>query len=138
MVDMSNKPNEGNNYSYFNVDQYGNQAGGGQIGMNQPGDPYVDPNNPNLMNLNQPVEDPNNLVEGLKQPSEEEIKKKEAEAKLAAELAAKLKENPIQKEFKNIFKGSDFYDNDKYRRRLMHLLFYCIIQDLLILEVLWY
>jgi hypothetical protein len=134
MVDMSNKPiekPEGGNYSYYNVDQYGNQIGGGQIAINQP-DPYVDPNNPNMMNLNQPQEDPNNVINNLN-AKPEDLAKKEAEK----DVKPVVKENPIQKEFKNIFKGNDSYDNDKYRRRLLHLLFYCIIQDLIILEILW-
>jgi hypothetical protein len=131
-----NKPQ--NDYNYYNVDQYGQQAGG-QIAMNT-GDPYADPNNPNLMNLNNQQQNDNNEVNNLASNlnPNDEAARKEAEAKQAEmNKKAVIKENPIQKEFKNIFKGNDFYDNNKYRRRLMHLLFYCIVQDLVILEVLW-
>jgi hypothetical protein len=142
MNHMNNNRSD-NNYSYYNVDQYGNQTGQ-QIAINHGGDPYADPNSPNLMNLNnQPQNnennlDPNNLNNLPNNNLAEEAAKKEAEAKLQNDKKATVKENPIQKEFKNIFKGNDYYDNNKYRRRLMHLLFYCIVQDLVILEVLWY
>jgi hypothetical protein len=131
MVNM-NKNENNNSYNYYNVDQYGNQTGN-QIGINQPDNTNIDPNNENALNLNQPQENPNNInVNNL-----EEVKKEEEAKKLAEDIKPVIKENPIQKEFKNIFKGNDYYNNDKTRKRLMHLLFFCIIQDLIILEVLW-
>ena len=133
MVNMNNnnKPNETNSFNYYNVDQYGNQTGN-QIALNQPNEPEQDPNNPNQLNLNQPQEDPKDL-----NLNAEEMKKEEEAKKLAEDIKPVIKENPIQKEFRNIFKGNDYNNNDKTRKRLMHLLFFCIVQDLIILEVLW-
>jgi hypothetical protein len=45
-------------------------------------------------------------------------------------------DNKLQNEFKNIFKGDDLLSNNNYRKRLMHLVFICIVIDLIFLEIL--
>jgi hypothetical protein len=50
----------------------------------------------------------------------------------------KPKENLIQKEFKHIFDRKNDVNSNRFRRRLMHLLFYCIVQVILILQIEWY
>ena len=46
-------------------------------------------------------------------------------------------ENKIQKQFKNIFGGNDYFENNYYRKRVMYLTIFCIILDILHLQVLW-
>jgi len=46
-------------------------------------------------------------------------------------------ENKIQKQFKNIFGGNDFFENNYYRKRVMYLTIFCIIVDILHLQLLW-
>jgi hypothetical protein len=46
-------------------------------------------------------------------------------------------ENLIQKEFIHIFDKKNNVNSNRFRRRLMHLLFYCIIQNILIFQILW-
>ena len=49
-----------------------------------------------------------------------------------------IRENKIQKEFKNIFKGNDYFENNYYRKRVMYLTLFCVIVDILHLQILWY
>jgi hypothetical protein len=60
-----------------------------------------------------------------------------AEEKKVIPALPEKKENKIQTEFKNIFQGKDFFSNNTYRKRLMHLTFACILVDMIILEILW-
>lgn len=46
-------------------------------------------------------------------------------------------ENKIQKQFKNIFGGNDYFENNYYRKRVMYLTIFCILVDILHLQVLW-
>jgi len=46
-------------------------------------------------------------------------------------------DNKIQKQFKNIFGGNDYFENNYYRKRVMYLTIFCILIDILKLQVLW-
>ena len=46
-------------------------------------------------------------------------------------------ENKTQKQFKNIFRGNDFFENNYYRKRVMYLTICCILIDILHLQILW-
>ena len=46
-------------------------------------------------------------------------------------------ENKIQNQFKNIFGGNDYFENNYYRKRVLYLAIFCIVVDILNLQVLW-
>lgn len=46
-------------------------------------------------------------------------------------------ENLIRKQFKNIFRGNDFLENNYYRKRVLYVTFLCILVDLIHLQILW-
>lgn len=112
------------------------------------------PNNLNNQNINQnndvnsnPNNIQNNIPFGVPDPNLPNNKPDEHPLSIFANkkpVASKIKqekkqyvENKVQKEFKNIFQGSDFFSNNKYRIIVMNIAMISIIADMIILEILW-
>jgi hypothetical protein len=94
----------------------------------------VDPNNP----TNTAPQNPENIIEAndnnqLNPP----LSQPQPQSKTLLLEKPKPKENLIQKEFKHIFEKKNNVNSNRFRRRLMHLLFYCIVQVILILQIEW-
>jgi hypothetical protein len=132
-INDNNNINMNNNQNLqMNLNQDPNNiANNNNINNNQ------NPNNENKIDINniQPNNNNNiiNKVEEDKKINDLLNLNKKKQEKLKIEK----KENPIQNEFRNIFKGTDLFSNNAYRKRLRHLLLFSIIMDMIILEVLW-
>jgi hypothetical protein len=117
-VNQVNQANQGGQVNQVNqMDEQANSANKPMVAENS----NLNPNNQNFNNIPK-----SNVESNLLNPSNvntSQVKPKE--------------ENIIQKEFKNIFQGQDFFSNNTYRKRLMHFTFACIIVDILILQALW-
>ena len=99
------------------------------VNQNNPHDINPVQENQNILNINSNE----NLAKENNNPQNKSI----AQNSENNNVDKKPVENLIQKEFKYIFEKNNKINQNNYRRRLMHLIFYCILQNIIIIQILW-